>query len=100
WKNIRFFTGFLLAIAAIFLVFSQGMKSEMVGDPHAGYVALVRLDGEIAPGAGFSAQAVLPLLDDAFSDKKAKGVILDINSPGGTPVQAAIIHDAILRLKK
>src|SRR5690606_4589545 len=40
------------------------------------------------------------ILKDAFTDKHASGVIIDINSPGGTPVQAAIIHDAILTFKK
>ncbi len=47
----------------------------------------------------FSAEAVLPLLQEAFADSDAKGVVLDINSGGGSPVQAAIIHDAIIELK-
>lgn len=64
------------------------------------YVALVRVTGEIGAGKEASAQALDPLLEKAFSDKKAKGVILLVNSPGGTPVQSSLIHDHILALKK
>jgi len=64
------------------------------------YVSLIRLDGMIAPGRDFSSDTVIPVLKDAFADKRAEGVIIDINSPGGTPVQAAIIHDAIMTFKK
>lgn len=64
------------------------------------YVSLVRLEGMIAPGRDFSAEQIVPTLRDAFADKNAKGVVIDINSPGGTPVQAAIIHDAIISFKK
>jgi protease-4 len=42
----------------------------------------------------------VPSLNRAFADKAAKGVILLINSPGGSPVQASIIHDKIEQLKK
>ncbi len=98
WKNFRFFL-ILLIIAAIgFMIFSASHNPPV--DDEKGYVALVRLDGTIGPGEDFSAETVLPILKDAFSDKQAKGVVLDINSGGGTPVQASIIHDAILELKK
>ena len=63
------------------------------------YVALIRLNGMIAPDRDFSAEQIVPILHDAFSDKNAVGVIIAINSPGGTPVQAAIIHDAIIAFK-
>lgn len=67
---------------------------------HGKYAALIRLDGMIAPGRDFSAEELTPILHEAFTDKNAAGVIIDINSPGGTPVQAAIIHDTILAYKK
>lgn len=100
WKNFRFFTGFLLIALIVFLIFSQVSTPVVSGDNDKGYVALIRLNGMIAPGQDFSAENVLPLLKDAFSDKNAKGVVLDINSGGGTPVQASIIHDSIIELKK
>ena len=43
---------------------------------------------------------MIPLLNEAFRDKNAKGVVLLINSPGGSAVQASIIHDKIEALKK
>jgi len=52
------------------------------------------------PGAIFSARYVIPELNYAFRDKESKGIVLLINSPGGSPVQASIIHDKIMQLKK
>ncbi len=98
WKNFRFMLWFLL-IALLAYLFVTECSSSSVYEGENGYVALVRLDGTIGPGENFSAESVLPLLKDAFSDKAAKGVVLDINSGGGTPVQASIIHDAIIELK-
>ncbi len=100
WKNFRFFVIIALIAAVGFFIFSTSNAPTMTDNENKGYVALVRLNGTIGPGEEFSAEAVLPVLKDAFSDKQAKGVILDINSGGGTPVQASIIHDAILELKK
>src|SRR3990167_1704499 len=62
--------------------------------------ALIRLDGMIAPGRAFSSHSLLPILNEAFEDRSAVGIVIDINSPGGTPVQASIIHDALLTFKK
>lgn len=100
WKNIRFFIVlFIIAIVA-WNVFRGGAPAgAMDGKDQKGYVALIRLDGMIAPEENFSAKEVIPVLAEAFRDSDAKGIILDINSGGGTPVQAAIIHDAIVKLK-
>lgn len=64
------------------------------------HTALVEINGTIeADGAG-SADSVVPALNRAFSDETSVGVILRINSPGGSPVQAGMINDEILRLRK
>lgn len=99
WKNIRFFLGLMIIITAIFLVIRTNSPELSEGEGKD-YVALIRLDGMIGPGENFSADTVIPLLQAAFADRDAKGVVLDIDSGGGTPVQASIIHDAILDLKK
>lgn len=101
WKNIRFVAWFALFAYLIIGIFKY-MGGPTVSNPLGGgkYVALIRLDGMIAPGRDFSAEEVVPVLHDAFTDKDAAGVVIDINSPGGTPVQAAIIHDAIVAYKK
>lgn len=100
WRNIRFFIGLFLILSIFILLFLPSNQPVVSSGEGEGYVALVRLNGMIGPGEDFSAELVLPILSDAFSDTDAKGVILDINSGGGTPVQASIIHDTILNLKK
>lgn len=99
WKNIRFFVVLLIGLFIAFGLIKQ-MHKMSSDESDQGYAALIHLDGIIAPGQDFSAENTLPILQNAFRDKEAKGVILNINSGGGTPVQAAIIHDAILELKK
>src|SRR3990167_1010864 len=102
WKNIRFIAWFLLIALMSFSTFRLFSPTSTVStiSSKGKYVALIRLDGMIAPGRSFSAEETIPILHDAFMDKNAEGIILDINSPGGTPVQSSIIHDAILALKK
>lgn len=65
-----------------------------------GYTALVEVDGVISSDAQASADKVVTGLRRAFEDKHARGIILRINSPGGSPVQAGYIHDEILRLRE
>lgn len=67
------------------------------GDKHT---ALVELKGVIAPDADASADNIVSALRAAFEDKKTAGVILRINSPGGSPVQSGYIYNEMLRLRK
>jgi protease-4 len=60
---------------------------------------LVEIQGEIASGAEGSADLVVAAIRSAFEEREAKAVVLLINSPGGSPVQAGIINDEIRRLK-
>jgi protease-4 len=64
------------------------------------HTALVEIAGVIAPGSDASAERVNAALQAAFKDSNTQGVILRINSPGGSPVQSQIIYDEIRRLKK
>ena len=63
------------------------------------HTAVVEIKGEIAAGGDASAEFVVAAMKTAFEDDGAKGVVLLINSPGGSPVQAGIINDEIKRLK-
>jgi protease-4 len=63
------------------------------------HTALVDMQGVIASDSMASADNLIPSLQDAFADKNTKGVILRINSPGGSPVQAGQINDEIRRLR-
>ncbi len=64
------------------------------------HTALVRMNGIIAGDSEASAENIIGGLQDAFADKNTAGVILEINSPGGSPVQSAYIYDEIIRLKE
>jgi protease-4 len=68
--------------------------------PGEKHTALVDVKGIIAPEAQASAENIIVGLRDAYADKSTKGVILRINSPGGSPVQAGYVNDEIRRLKK
>jgi protease-4 len=67
--------------------------------PTGQYVSLVRISGEILADKEASAATLHPVLERAFKDENAKGVVLVINSPGGAPVQSSLIHDQIVSLK-
>lgn len=92
----------LLTFSYLFLLLSVVlMRGETVGSinaaaPHAG---LVKIDGVIASEEASNAGTIISGLRQAFASDGAKAVILAINSPGGSPVQAGYIYDEILRLK-
>ncbi len=96
WRNgVRLaWLGFLVVVA--WMGFSQNGPTRDVSQPHT---AVVEIKGEIASGADASADAIGASLRAAFEDQGALAVVLLINSPGGSPVQAGIINDEIRRLK-
>jgi protease IV len=67
--------------------------------PSGPHTALVELRGEIASDTEASAENLVSALKSAFEDEGAQAVVLRINSPGGSPVQAGIVNDEIRRLK-
>ncbi len=83
---------FLLALA------DMGGSVERFGEAGQ-HTALVRIEGAIMPKGEASAEHIMSALQAAFEDKGTQGVILSINSPGGTPVQAGMVNDEIVRLR-
>jgi protease-4 len=75
----------------------RGDADRLAGTKHT---ALVDVVGVIDSKGGASADNVTGALQSAFKDKNTQGVILRINSPGGSPVQAGIIYDEIRRLRE
>jgi len=67
--------------------------------PSGPHTALVEVRGEIAADTEASAERLVSALKSAFEDDSAQAVVLRINSPGGSPVQAGIVNDEIRRLK-
>lgn len=88
-----------LYLFVLLLVISPGTPDSgaVKGEKHT---ALIELKGIIAPGAEASADNIVTGLREAFEDKDTAGVILRINSPGGSPVQSGYIYDEILRLRE
>ncbi|MDQ5849234.1 MAG: S49 family peptidase [Pseudomonadota bacterium] len=73
------------------------------GRPDVGgkkHTAMVEVSGLIAPGADASAEKINMALQAAFKDKNTQGVVVRINSPGGSPVQAQTVYDEMRRLRK
>ena len=96
FKSLTFI--YLFALLGIFFMGRDitGAKEAVDRQPH---VALVEVRGVIADGADASADNVITALRRAFSSNQTEAVILRINSPGGSPVQAGYINDEIRRLK-
>ena len=88
--------GFLFAVLLAFTGWLDKSESSLTDGKHA---ALVDMQGVIAADSAASADNLIPSLQDAFADKGTQGVILRINSPGGSPVQAGQINDEIRRLR-
>jgi protease-4 len=74
----------------------RGSPSSDKSTPHT---AVIEIKGEIASGADASAEFIVAAMRAAFEDDGAKAVVLLVNSPGGSPVQAGIVYDEIRRLK-
>jgi protease-4 len=91
----------LLTFAYISLVLL--MAIDWRGDGVSGgkkHTAMVEVNGIIAPGSDASAERINSALQAAFKDKNTQGVVVRINSPGGSPVQAQTIYDEMKRLRK
>jgi len=74
---------------------------DMKKNPGSGsaYTAVIDIEGMIADKEAASADNIIGSLRAAFEDSKVKGVVLRINSPGGSPVQAGYVYDEIVRLR-
>lgn len=101
WSNVVKIVITLYIFVAILMMsgqFQSLTEAELMATkPHA---AIVKLEGTIMPGNDASADKMIPLLQQAFKDPLSKGIIIQANSPGGSPVQSALINDEIYRLKK
>ncbi len=96
WRNGIRLAWLAFFIALVWFGMDRGTGS---ADPTSPHTAMVKIEGEIAAGAEASAELVGAAMRSAFEDKGAQAVVLVINSPGGSPVQAGIINDEIRRLK-
>ncbi len=98
WRNFWRAVWAAMVIAVIWVVFLSSGPSTGV-HPTSRHTALVNLSGVIDAESNANAESITISLREAFGNQSAAGVILRINSPGGSPVQAGIVYDEILRLK-
>ncbi len=88
--------GFVYLFALLFIAMDWIGPSNAIGS----HTALIDIQGEIGVEGQVTADNTISSLQTAFEDKHTKGIILRINSPGGSPVQAGIINDEIKRQRK
>ncbi|MFS1291440.1 signal peptide peptidase SppA [Pseudomonas piscis] len=81
------------------LVFTPLMSIEKSATRGGSYTAVIDVTGVIADKESASADNIVGSLRTAFDDPKVKGIVLRINSPGGSPVQSGYVYDEIRRLR-
>jgi protease-4 len=96
WRTFFRLAWLGLALAVLWIGFAARGPASAPTTPHT---ALVEVRGEIAADTEASAELLVGALRNAFEDAGAQAVVLRINSPGGSPVQAGIVYDEIKRLK-
>jgi len=85
-------------IGVLVYIFGDASLTEISMDEK--HTALVELNGVIADDKAANADTVITALREAFDAEHSAGVILRINSPGGSPVQSGYIYDEIIRLRE
>jgi protease-4 len=94
FKSLTFLYLFLLLFIAAGWFGARDMASP------GKHTAMVQVDGVIAEGTRASSDQIMAGLQAAFKDVNTQGIVLRINSPGGSPVQAGQINDEIRRLRE
>ncbi len=98
WKAVLRVLTLAVFIGVIFAVFDFRLPGRGIGMEK--HTALVTLEGEISSSSMANASDINSSLSSAFENEHSAGVVLRINSPGGSPVQAGMINDEIHRLRK
>ena len=92
----------LLTFAYITLILVMAVDWKGAGEAAGGgkHTAMVEVTGLIGPGSNASAEKVNAALQAAFKHRNTQGVVLRMNSPGGSPVQSQVIYEEMRRLRK
>lgn len=96
WRTFVRLAWLLFFVTLAWLAFKRSGVEQAMSKPHT---AVVEIRGEIANGGDAGSDLIVAAVREAFEDEGAKALVLLINSPGGSPVQAGIINDEIRRLK-
>lgn len=98
-RRWRWFWRILLTLLLITLIWGSLESMPSSKAPTTPHTALVEIRGEIGVDTDANADNLNTALRSAFEDTGAQAVVLRLNSPGGSPVQAGLINDEIRRLK-
>jgi protease IV len=98
WAIVWRMMGFVVILIAVSVSFFSGGTATN-SPPSTPHTAMVDLSGVIDSEGEASAAVINEALRMAFESEAAKGVILRVNSPGGSPVQSGIVFDEIRRLR-
>jgi protease IV len=93
----------LLTFAYITFVLAWAIDWKSAGEMGGSgkkHTAMIEVNGVISPGSDASAERINTALQAAFKDRNTQGVVVRINSPGGSPVQAQTIYDEMRRLRQ
>lgn len=97
WRNFLRGAWLLFFIVIAWLLFHRDAVTG--ADKALAHTAVVEIKGEIADQGDASAEAIISSMRTALEDEGSKALVLLINSPGGSPVQAGIVNDEIRRLR-
>lgn len=97
-----FFKGvWFAALLILFSVFAKSCGSEeSIGASASPHLAVVDITGEIGEGKSANSDDIVSALESAFKASQSKAVVLNINSPGGSPVESDVVWQEIRRLEK
>lgn len=95
-----FFKLMALCYVVFIVVMLRSPAEGLVRGGAGPYAAIIEVNGVIAADQDASADNIITALREAFDDQQVLGVILRINSPGGSPVQSGYVYDEINRLKQ
>lgn len=98
--GIFFKSVFLLYLLISFWLLYEAATWSESGVSGGRHSAVINIEGIITSGADASAGKIIHSLRTAFEEPDAAGIIVRINSPGGSPVQAGQIYDEIMRLRE
>lgn len=97
WKLFFRFTRLIVVVAVVILFWQK--SSDSIDMPVGEHVAVVDVLGAIGDEQPANADFLIQGLRSAFDDSGTKAVILNINSPGGSPVHSGEVYDEIIRLR-
>lgn len=100
WRVVLRILTLLVIIAALLSVFDFHLPGRGMDMDMEKHTALVMLEGEISSSSMANAMGINSSLAAAFENENSAGVVMRINSPGGSPVQAGMINDEVHRLRK